>query len=182
MKKFIILLEIIILLFLLLPNFIFAKDSIKTISEIQFESINKVVRVSADSSTYDNNLGDSYRLLQVFSFSNNNLELIRQIILPVNLSPDFPYKLILKFDGHRKFAVIKGNRIFYIYDVLADSLSEPIKPGLTIEEAVDAQTGMLINLKLSADGNTLSGEAMDMGAFSFDLSNPLKPKQLSPIE
>jgi hypothetical protein len=114
--------------------------------------------------------------------SNNNLKLIRQIILPVNLSPDFPYKLIFKFEGDRKFAVIKGNRIFYIYDFLADSLSKPIKPRLSIEEAVDAQTGMLINLRLSVDGNTLSGEAMDMGAFSFYLSNPLKPKQLFPKE
>ncbi len=148
---------------------------------MEFESMNKVIRITADSSTFDNNLGDSYRVLQIFKKSNHKLTLIKRVVLNINQSPDYPYRLNFKFDGNKKFVIVTGVTSFYIYDANSDSITKkivPTYPPNTEDFAQDSQTGHLRELKLSEDGKMFSGLALDFGNFSFDLTDPLNPKEI----
>ncbi|MFA6026109.1 MAG: hypothetical protein WC727_06675 [Ignavibacteriaceae bacterium] len=136
-----------------------------------------MIQITADSSTYDKKFGNSYRVLLVYYTGHCRVYLTRRIVLPINISPDYPYRLVEKFEGDKNFVVIAGSRMFFIYDVAADSLSNAIFTKFPYQDGVDAQTGQLSNLQLSKDGRTLTGEACDFGRFSFDLTNPLYPKQ-----
>ena len=155
----------------------YGQDSTYRNHDIEFKSLNKVVRITADSSTYDKKFGNSYRVLLVYYTGHCRVYLTRRIVLPINLSPDYPYRLLEKFEGDKNFVVIAGSRRFFIYDVDADSLSDSVFPRFPYRDGVDAQTGQIINLQLSKDGLILTGEACDYGRFSFDLTNPLSPIQ-----
>ena len=148
-------------------------------SEVEFKSVNKVIRITADSTTSDQKFGDSYRVLLIFQKENEEkLKQIKRIVLPINISPDFPYKLTKQYDKESKFVLVQGFSILFIYDVLTDSLSKAIVPIFKNPVAVDAQTGHLENLKISKNGKLLTGYAMDLGEFRFDLSNLMEPKQI----
>lgn len=148
-------------------------------SEVEFKSVNKVIRITADSTTYDRRFGDSYRVLLVFKKENEKkLKQIRRIVLPVNRSPDFPYKLTEQFEKESKFVLVQGFVTLFIYDVLRDSLSKTIVPRFKNPVGVDVQTGHLQNLKISEDGKFLTGYTLDLGDFKFDLSNLMEPKQI----
>ena len=136
-----------------------------------------MIQITADSSTYDKKFGNSYRVLLVYYTGHCRVYLTRRIVLPINMSPDYPYRLVEKFEGDKNFVVIAGSRMFFIYDVAADSLSNPVFTKFPYKDGVDAQTGQIINLQLSKDGKTLTGEAFDYGRFSFDITDPLSPKQ-----
>lgn len=164
-------------LFLLFVGVSFGQNSTYRNHYIEFKSLNKLVQITADSSTYDKKFGNSYRVLLVYHVGHDRVYLTRRIVLPINMSPDYPYRLLDKFEGDKNFVVIAGNRKYFIYDVDADSLSNSVFPRFPYQDGVDAQTGRLINLQLSKDGLILTGEACDYGRFSFDLTNQLSPKQ-----
>jgi hypothetical protein len=87
-----------------------------------------------------------------------------------------------KFDGEKKFVVIQGSVVFFIYDILADSLSQQCDPDLSHEDGIDAQSGQLMNIRLSNDGKILTMEVRDFGKFSFNLDDPLHPKEIKRIK
>ncbi len=164
-------------LFLIFVCVSFGQDSTYQNHDIEFKSLNKVIQITADSSTYDKKFGNSYRVLLVYHVGHDRVYLTRRIVLPINMSPDYPYRLLDKFEGDKNFVVIAGSRMFFIYDVVADSLTNPVFTKFPYKDGVDAQTGHIINLQLSKDGRILIGEARDFGRFSFDLTDPLSPKQ-----
>jgi hypothetical protein len=140
--------------------------------------LNKKLTLSADSTTYDQKWGDVHRVLSSWEIDGNGiLKSVNRIALPVNGSPDFKYALTLVHEGDRTFVVVKGMWHLFIYDVMNDQLSNLMRPDFPNGVGHDAQTGHLKNIELSDDGMTLSGYAMDLGDFKYDLTDLLNPVQ-----
>ncbi len=135
--------------------------------------------IVADSTTYDEDYGDSHRVLEIYDA--NTCKSIDRHVLPVNVSPDFPYYMAeINYNGASKMVAIKGfDKIFY-YDLASRRLLSPLEPVFKGERyADDAQSGMIQRLELWE--NYLVGAAQDMGVFVFDLSNIEEPKVVEPF-
>lgn len=120
----------------------------------------------------------SHRKLEVYSTST--CELIKSEILPINISPDFPYLIAdIIYNKNSHLVAIKGYGAVYCYDVENQKLMDPLIPDFLNERiAVDASSGSIKHLEVWE--NYLIGYAEDLGAFVFDLSNTENPKNLLP--
>lgn len=134
------------------------------------DATGKTVQIAADSTSYDEQFGDSYRVLRVLkNINGREIELSRQL-LPVNASPDFRYRFADVYaKDEQEWVVIQGHYFFFVYDVVNDRLSDKILPPKPKGfEAADAQSGRITTLAF--EGNRLKGVAQDIGAFYFPIS------------
>ncbi len=146
-------------------------------SEVVFPEIKTIIRIAADSAAYNENNLPCLRQLVTIEYGNG-FSVINKILLPVNVSSDFPYEIVLHHNERNlKYVVIKGYYHFHIYNVSNNKLSEKLIPKFASAEHADSQSGSLSKFKLTADGKTLSGYALDFGNFEYDLSNPDYPIQ-----
>jgi hypothetical protein len=145
----------------------------------RMDDMKQMIAISADKSTYDADLGDSHRILEVFNTTDcSNL---LKVTLPVNRSADFPYYLAPNcYEKSNKIVGIQGYTNLYYYDVENQRLSKPLEPSfLTEKEMVDAQSGMIRGLMVW--GHYLLGHSIDNGPFAFDISDKANPKVALPI-
>ena len=139
---------------------------------------NELVAIVADESTSDPELGEGHRILEVYG--GDDCERLLRNVLPVNVSPDFPYYLSeITYNNVSQLIAIKGFNQIYIFDLAKKQLSKPMRPGYLNERyAEDAQSGMIQILELWE--NYLVGFANGEGAFVFDLSNSEEKKVVLP--
>ena len=72
---------IFVFLIIIFNGISFSQDY-KVYQKIEFESINKVLMITADNTTYNENFGDTYRVLRLFlkSQDNNLIETDKHIL------------------------------------------------------------------------------------------------------
>jgi len=135
------------------------------------DATGKTVQITADSTSHDEQFGESYRVLKVFKEVNGKEKEISRRLLPVNASPDFRYRFADVYAKDRQeWVVIQGHYFFFVYDVVNDQLSEEIFPPKPKDfEAADAQSGRIITLAF--EDNQLNGTAQDIGAFHFSIAH-----------
>lgn len=121
---------------------------------------------------------ESHRKLEIYN--TTTCEIIKSEILPVNISPDFPYLIAdIIYNKSSHLVAIKGYGAVYCYDVENQKLMDTLIPDFLNERiAVDASSGKIKHLEVWE--NYLIGYAEDIGAFVFDLSNTGQPKSLLP--
>ena len=86
-----------------------------------------LVAVTADSTTFDADFGSSHRVLEVYN--TESCELIQREVLPVNVSPDFPYFLAeITYNNESELVGIRGANTIYVYDVAQQQLLPELKP------------------------------------------------------
>lgn len=137
-----------------------------------------LLAVVADSSTYDPDYGPGHRVLEVYD--SRTCERVDRHVLPVNVSPDFPYYLAeITYNNATRLVAIRGFQVVYAYDVVRRELLPVLEPEFANERyGVDAQSGMIRRLELWE--NYLVGYSQDYGAFAFDLSNAGAPEAVLP--
>ncbi|TAK49653.1 MAG: hypothetical protein EPO28_00485 [Saprospiraceae bacterium] len=140
---------------------------------------NLLVVIAASQETEDPDFGESHRLLEVYDGSN--CQKIFREILPVNISPDFPYYLSkITYNKVSRIVAIQGFNQIYLFHLGERKLLGPFQPKFLNERyAEDAQTGMIDRLEVWE--NYLIGHANGMGAFVFDLHNPERPAPILPL-
>ncbi|MCB0547277.1 MAG: hypothetical protein KDD19_06775 [Phaeodactylibacter sp.] len=138
-----------------------------------------LVVVKADSSTLDPDYGPGHRILEVYD--TKNCTRIERQVLPVDVSPDFPYFIAeITYNNNSQLVAIHGFKLIYIYDVENRSLLPQLQPQYLSERSgVDAQSGMIQRLEVWE--KYLVGYARDYGSFAFDLSNKQKPSPVLPF-
>jgi len=138
------------------------------------DATGKTVQISADSTSFDERLGESYRVLKIFKEIKGNEKELSRRLLPVNGSPDFRYQFADVYANDKnEWVVIQGHYFFFIYDVINDQLSEKIFPPKPKNfEAADAQSGRITTLAF--EGNQLRGTAQDIGSFRFSTRQLLR--------
>lgn len=148
-------------------------------NEIWIRELNILVAITADSTTYDEDFGDSHRILEVYN--TGNCEQIDRRELPVNVSPDFPYFLAeITYNNDSELVGIRGANTIYVYDVSKRELLPQLKPQFLSQRlAEDAQSGNILRLEVWE--HFLIGFAEDQGTFAFDLSNEGTPQAVLPI-
>lgn len=146
-------------------------------NQVWLQELNTLVAIVADSTTFDQDLGDSHRVLEVYN--TNDCSLTKRIELPVNISPDYAYYLAkVNYNNLSKLVGIMAFNSIYIYDVEAQKLLDPIKPTyLSKRNLDDAQSGLIQHLELWE--NYLIGYAQDGGAFVIDLSDKNTPQAMT---
>lgn len=125
--------------------------------------------VAADSSTYDQNLGDSYRLFLIIN-QEDETELTRHY-LKVNLASDFAYEFLKEYLEVYKLLVIQGAQAFYLYNIETGVLSDYIKPSHEGCAFSDNQGTYIHHLKILSEGSVLQLEVKECGTRYFDISN-----------
>lgn len=138
-----------------------------------------LVVVKADSTTLDPDYGPSHRVVEVYD--TKNCSRIERKVLPVDVSPDFPYFIAeITYNNSSQLVAIHGFNLIYIYDVENRSLLPQLQPQYRTERyGVDAQSGMIQRLEVWE--NYLVGYARDYGSFAFDLSARQNPKTVLPF-
>lgn len=136
-----------------------------------------LVVIKADSTTVDDNLGASHRILEVYSA---DCELLQREVLPVSVSPDFPYYIAeITYNKVNQMLAIRGTDVIYLYDLQSRDLLPQMEPQFRSERyGVDAQSGMIHHLEVWED--YLIGYSRDYGGFVFDLSDRTQPQPLMP--
>jgi len=121
---------------------------------------------------------ESHRKLEIYNTST--CELIKTKILPINISPDFPYLIAdIIYNKNSHLVAIKGYGAVYCYDVGNQKLMDALIPDFLNERiAADASSGKIKHLEVWE--NYLIGFAEDIGAFVFDLTDTTQPKNLLP--
>jgi hypothetical protein len=145
----------------------------------RMDELAQMIAISADETTYDADLGDSHRVLEIFNTLDCSALLKKT--LPVNRSADFPYYLASNcYEKTNKIVAIQGYTNFYYYDAENQKLSNPLEPDFLTERGmVDAQSGMIRGLMVW--GHYLLGHSIDNGPFVFDISDKANPKPVLPI-
>lgn len=135
--------------------------------------------IKADSSTYDQNLGDSHRILEVYDTENCNRT--KREILPINESPDFPYYLArITYNQTSQLVAVRGFKQIFVYDLANDELLPIVEPQFSEEIfTVDAQSGLIQIMELWE--NYIVGFAQDNGAFVINLENKQQPQSVLPF-
>ncbi|MEM1320683.1 MAG: hypothetical protein AAGG75_10535 [Bacteroidota bacterium] len=132
------------------------------------------VGILADSTTYNDELGDSYRILTVIA--TDSCQTLYREALPVNFSPDFPYYLSIDlYEPNHQLVCAQGFDFTYCVDVKNRRVMPQMTPEYLSERiSEDAQSGMPQGLLLR--GDYLFGMVEDYGVFAFDISNKEAPK------
>lgn len=129
-------------------------------------SMGTYILIKADSSTLDEQYGFSHRVFEVY---DTNCNLLAREVLPVNMSPDFPYYLAQKtYNRESNLIAIRGFNNIYLYGLADKKLYPALIPAFKTERGLtDAQSGMIEHIELWEDH--LIGYARDFGGFVFDL-------------
>lgn len=135
--------------------------------------------ILADSTTYDDNFGDSHRVLVIKN--SDNCEDIDRVILPVNNSPDYAYYLAkINYNNSSNLLGIRGFDKVFCYDLEAKKLLPALEAKYKNERyGEDAQSGMIMRVEVWEQ--FLIGYAKDEGAFAFDMKDPSNPKPVLPF-
>jgi len=133
------------------------------------DATGKTVEIAADATSYDEQFGDSYRVLRVLKEVSGKEKETSRRLLPVNHSPDFRYNFADVYaENKQEWVIIQGNYFFFVYDVVNDKLSKKIFPPKPKDyEAIDAQSGRITTLTF--EDNRLKGIAQDIGSFHFTI-------------
>ena len=147
-------------------------------NEFWAENDQKLIRIVATEATKDATLGESHRVLQVYNSSN--CELLQTETLPVDVSPDFAYRIAeITYNNDSKILAIQGFKKVYIYNVAEGKLYRSVVPKFINERyAEDAQSGQIKRLEVWE--NYLIGYAQDLGTFVFDMAKG-QPEVLEPF-
>lgn len=152
----------------------------KTLPGNTYHSLNQklYLAVVADSTTFDEKLGDSHRKLLVFN--TGNCELLMEQVLPVDRSADFNYQIAsINYNSTVQQVAIRGTTQFYLYDLAKRELTGPIEPEFKGERyGVDAQSGIIQQLEMWE--SYLIGYVQDYGSFVFTLNNGAAPTPVFP--
>lgn len=142
-------------------------------ASVWIQSQEILVAVTADSTTFDADYGDSYRVLEIYD--TRNCSLIERKVLPVNVSPDFPYFVAeISYNKVHEMAAVRGFNTIHLYDAEKRRWLPELKPKFaSARNGADAQSGMIQRLELWED--YLIGYAQDFGAFAFNLANKAQP-------
>lgn len=148
-------------------------------NQIWIRETGTLVAITADETTLDENYGPGHRVLEVYN--TETCEQIKREVLPVNVSPDFPYFLAeITYNNESTLVGIRGARIIYIYDAAEQQLLGPLEPQyLSNRLSEDAQSGNILRLEVWE--HFLIGFAEDRGTFAFDLDNAEAPEAILPI-
>lgn len=146
---------------------------------IRSNDLNRLVAITADSSTYDEELGESHRILVTYDLDKCT-ERYRQT-LPINESADFPYLLAdISFHSVFNMVAIKGKHQIYCFDVKEEQLLKPVSPAFNKDRIMeDAQSGTIEHLEVWED--YLMGHAIDFGVFAFSLADNMAINPLAPV-
>ncbi len=136
--------------------------------------------IVADSTTYDEDYGESHRVLKVLD-ATDNCALLEQEVLPVNVSPDFPYYIAhINYNNISQLIAIRGVERIYCYDIENKQLLPAMTPVFKSERSgEDAQSGRIRKLELWE--NFLIGYSSDYGCFAFDLDDKKSPTPIMPF-
>ena len=147
-------------------------------NKIWFSQQQRLISISADSTTYDTKFGDSHRKLTIYNSSN--CQPIFNWTLPINTSPDYPYYLAdLTYNKNSHLVAIKGHRTIHCLDLNTNKILPPVRPSFTSNRVTqDAQSGTLIRLEVWEE--YLIGYAQDMGAFVFKIEKNTALKPIMP--
>lgn len=134
--------------------------------------------IVADSTTYDEKLGDSHRRLIVFNSSN--CERLLEQTLPVDRSADFHYQIAdINYNSAVQQLAIRGTTHFFLFDLEGRQLSGPFQPQFKSERyGVDAQSGNIQHLEMWE--SYLIGYVQDYGSFVFRLDDGESPEPVFP--
>lgn len=148
-------------------------------NQIWAKNENRLICITADEETQDAELGESHRILEVYDAKT--CERIDRKILPVNVSPDFPYQLSeITYNKASQIVGIKGYDKIYCYHTGNQTLGAAIKPQFLNERyGEDAQSGRIDRLEVWE--NYLIGYASGMGAFVFKLEDDGKTTAVLPL-
>lgn len=148
-------------------------------SPVWIPDANVLLAVAADESTYDANLGDSYRILLVYD--SEKCVPIHSETLPINASPDFPYYLDQSvYNEKSNIVCTQGYDFVFCYDVKERSMLPKMEPKyLTPREGQDAQSGGPKGLVMQ--GDYLFGYATDFGSYAFNMKDKNNPSALLPV-
>lgn len=140
---------------------------------------NRYVVIKSDSSTRHPELGPSHRILEVYAMPSCSL--VQRKVLPVNVSPDFPYYIAaINYNSVSRLLAVHGAERIYLYDMNTDALSGPFEPQFASERyGVDAQSGHIKQLEIWED--YLIGYVQDYGAFVFKLQTDGSAKPVLPL-
>lgn len=138
-----------------------------------------LIAIVADSTTYSEDFGDSHRILEVYN--TRNCERVVREVLPVNVSPDYPYYLAeITYNNNSQLVGIRGANSIYAYDVGRQRLLPVLEPKYLSERlSEDAQSGNILRLEVWED--YLIGYAQDEGTFAFKISPGQDPRAVLPI-
>lgn len=138
-----------------------------------------LVAIAADSTTMDEEFGASHRVLEVYN--TESCQLVQREVLPVNVSPDFPYFLAeITYNTDSELIGIRGANTIYIYDVANRRLLPKLQPKyLSNRMSEDAQSGNILRLEVWE--SYLIGYAEDQGTFAFKLGDGDTPAAVLPV-
>lgn len=138
-----------------------------------------LIAIVADSTTYDEDFGDSHRILEVYN--TQTCDRIAREELPVNVSPDYPYYLAeITYNNTSRLVGIRGANTVYIYDIGRQTLLPVLQPQFLSDRlSEDAQSGNILRLEVWE--NYLIGYAQDEGTFAFRITPGQAPTAVLPI-
>lgn len=138
-----------------------------------------LIVIRADSSTRDAELGDSHRLFELYD--TKSCQLLQSQVLPVNVSPDYPYLLAnILYNKNSQLVGIRGFNGLYVFDVASRKMLPKLSPRFaTARPGADAQSGMIQHAEVWE--HYLIGYAQDQGVFVYDFNNKAKPQPVLPL-
>lgn len=145
-------------------------------NQIWLKEANTLVAIVADSTTYEEDYGDSHRVLE--AYNTVTCELVKREVLPVNFSPDYPYYLAnINYNNASQIIGIRGLNTVYVYNTKTQKI-ETVEPKyLTKRLADDAQSGSIQHLEVWE--NYMIGYAEDKGVFVIDINNQQAPASMT---
>ncbi len=87
------------------------------------------------------------------------------------------YKFDVDFLGKQKFLVIRGRYHFYMLDISTKMLIGPFGP-IPRGDIADAQSGMLVDMKLFENRHYLIIRALDYGIYCYNLKDIYNPFEI----
>ena len=138
-----------------------------------------IAYILADSTTYNEEFGDSHRVLVIYNAES--CEEVQRLTLPENTNPDYAYYLAkVNYNNTGNILGIRGFDKVLCYDIETKKLLSPLQPAYLSERyGEDAQSGMILRAEVWE--HFLIGFARDEGTFAFDLSDKSAVKKILPI-
>ncbi|MFK8101233.1 MAG: hypothetical protein AB8G15_01860 [Saprospiraceae bacterium] len=147
-------------------------------NELWLKEQNRLLYILADSTTLDQDLGESHRVLAIYN--STDCSLIDRQVLPIDESADFPYYIAeINYNNLSQLVAIKGARTIYCYDLQGEKLLKVLRPNFKNKRLVaDTSAGMINRLEVWE--NYLIGYAEQYGAFVFKLEKGGNPRAILP--
>ena len=123
--------------------------------------------IASDTVTYDEILGDSYRLLLISD--EKSKAKVQSYYLDINTSPDFPYDLRPDYLEQYGLLIIQGYASFYLYSQEDPKISKQIFPDYANCNFSDQQGMMIHDLTIRENGSVLELGIRECGLYRFDI-------------